>query len=154
MLAKILWEMFMKHFLENLELLPLMHMKPEKSRGREGNNLLGISEKHFCCAFWTNKKFSHENERFHPSFVMLYMWNYSVSLEVARVFSHINWRPCFNITGKWLGSRQIRCNWAAKGASSNDDKQNLDSKSVVELTNGTSGALTLNFFFFGGGPEI
>jgi len=43
-----------------------------------------------------------------------------------------------DLNGKWLGSRQIRCNWAAKGASSNDDKQNLDSKSVVELTNGTS----------------
>ncbi|KAL9368720.1 hypothetical protein Peur_039919 [Populus x canadensis] len=43
-----------------------------------------------------------------------------------------------DLTGKWLGSRQIRCNWAAKGASSNDDKQSSDSKSVVELTNGTS----------------
>ncbi|ERN05592.1 oligouridylate-binding protein 1 isoform X2 [Amborella trichopoda] len=40
--------------------------------------------------------------------------------------------------GKWLGSRQIRCNWAAKGAGINDDKQNSDAKSVVELTNGTS----------------
>ncbi|KAI3414944.1 uncharacterized protein J3R85_015636, partial [Psidium guajava] len=38
---------------------------------------------------------------------------------------------------KWLGSRQIRCNWAMKGASSNDDKQS-DAKSVVELTTGTS----------------
>ncbi|XP_062148551.1 oligouridylate-binding protein 1-like [Alnus glutinosa] len=43
-----------------------------------------------------------------------------------------------DLNGKWLGSRQIRCNWAAKGANSNDDKQNLDSKGVVELTNGTS----------------
>lgn len=43
------------------------------------------------------------------------------------------------VTGKWLGSRQIRTNWAAKGAGINDDKQ--DSKSVVELTNGTSGEL-------------
>ena len=83
------------------------------------------------------------------------MWKYSVSLEVALVFSHINWWPCFNITGKWLGSRQIRCNWAAKGASANanDDKQSLDSKSGVELTNGTSGALILKMklyesFFF------
>ncbi|CAK9155187.1 unnamed protein product [Ilex paraguariensis] len=41
-------------------------------------------------------------------------------------------------TGKWLGSRQIRCNWATKGAGINDDKQNSDAKSVVELTNGTS----------------
>ncbi|KAL6974633.1 ubiquitin-specific protease ubp1, variant 2 [Sarracenia purpurea var. burkii] len=43
-----------------------------------------------------------------------------------------------DLNGKWLGSRQIRCNWAAKGAGVNDDKQNLDAKSVVELTNGTS----------------
>ncbi|XP_017223560.1 oligouridylate-binding protein 1 isoform X1 [Daucus carota subsp. sativus] len=41
------------------------------------------------------------------------------------------------LNGKWLGSRQIRCNWAAKGAGA-DDKQNSDAKSVVELTNGTS----------------
>ncbi|KAF3439715.1 hypothetical protein FNV43_RR17993 [Rhamnella rubrinervis] len=41
-----------------------------------------------------------------------------------------------DLNGKWLGSRQIRCNWAAKGA--NDDKQGSDSKIVVELTNGTS----------------
>ncbi|KAK9277333.1 hypothetical protein L1049_006874 [Liquidambar formosana] len=43
-----------------------------------------------------------------------------------------------DLNGKWLGSRQIRTNWAAKGAYSNDDKQSSDSKSVVELTNGTS----------------
>ncbi|KAF9685326.1 hypothetical protein SADUNF_Sadunf03G0042900 [Salix dunnii] len=42
------------------------------------------------------------------------------------------------LAGKWLGSRQIRCNWASKGAGSNEDKQSSDSKSVVELTNGTS----------------
>ncbi|CAK9150102.1 unnamed protein product [Ilex paraguariensis] len=41
-------------------------------------------------------------------------------------------------TGKWLGSRQIRCNWAAKGAGASDDKQSLDAKSVAELTNGSS----------------
>lgn len=41
--------------------------------------------------------------------------------------------------GKWLGSRQIRCNWATKGAGTNDDKQSSDSRSVVELTNGSSG---------------
>ncbi|KAI3912366.1 hypothetical protein MKX01_038428 [Papaver californicum] len=41
-----------------------------------------------------------------------------------------------DLTGKWLGSRQIRCNWAAKGATSNDEKQLSDVKSVVELTNG------------------
>ncbi|KAK8551325.1 hypothetical protein V6N13_119794 [Hibiscus sabdariffa] len=43
-----------------------------------------------------------------------------------------------DLSGKWLGSRQIRCNWATKGASSNDDRQSSDSKSVVELTNGSS----------------
>ncbi|GAV76246.1 RRM_1 domain-containing protein [Cephalotus follicularis] len=42
-----------------------------------------------------------------------------------------------DLTGKWLGSRQIRCNWATKGSTSNDDKQS-DAKSVVELTSGTS----------------
>jgi hypothetical protein len=121
-----------------------MLLKPEKSMCRDGNNLLGISEKHFWCAFWKMiAKFSHEIEQFHPSFVMLYMWKYSVSLEVARVLSH-KLKTLFKyFTGKWLGSRQIRCNWAAKGANSNDDKQNLDSKGVVELTNGTSGALIL-----------
>lgn len=41
--------------------------------------------------------------------------------------------------GKWLGSRQIRCNWATKGAGTSDEKQNSDAKSVVELTNGSSG---------------
>ncbi|KAH1216389.1 Oligouridylate-binding protein 1 [Glycine max] len=41
-----------------------------------------------------------------------------------------------DLTGKWLGSRQIRCNWATKGAS--DEKQSSDSKIVVELINGSS----------------
>ncbi|XP_027167591.1 oligouridylate-binding protein 1B [Coffea eugenioides] len=43
-----------------------------------------------------------------------------------------------DLTGKWLGSRQIRCNWATKGAGANDDKQSSDAKSVVELTTGSS----------------
>ncbi|KAF3649112.1 Oligouridylate-binding protein 1A [Capsicum chinense] len=43
-----------------------------------------------------------------------------------------------DLTGKWLGSRQIRCNWATKGATSNEDKQSSDAKSVMELTNGSS----------------
>ncbi|WOL02647.1 oligouridylate-binding protein 1-like isoform X1 [Canna indica] len=43
-----------------------------------------------------------------------------------------------DLTGKWLGSRQIRCNWATKGANANEDKQSSDSKSVVELTNGST----------------
>uniref|UniRef100_A0A251V5T1 Putative nucleotide-binding alpha-beta plait domain-containing protein n=1 Tax=Helianthus annuus TaxID=4232 RepID=A0A251V5T1_HELAN len=42
-----------------------------------------------------------------------------------------------DLNGKWLRSRQIRCNWAANGAVS-DDKQRSNTKSVVELTNGTS----------------
>ncbi|KAG6524149.1 hypothetical protein ZIOFF_014040 [Zingiber officinale] len=40
--------------------------------------------------------------------------------------------------GKWLGSRQIRCNWATKGANANEEKQSSDSKSVLELTNGST----------------
>ncbi|CAL1399604.1 unnamed protein product [Linum trigynum] len=43
-----------------------------------------------------------------------------------------------DLTGKWLGSRQIRCNWATKGAGSNDDQQSSDAKTIVELTNGSS----------------
>ncbi|KAG8491417.1 hypothetical protein CXB51_014653 [Gossypium anomalum] len=43
-----------------------------------------------------------------------------------------------DLNGKWLGSRQIRCNWAAKGATSNDEKSGSDAKGVVEPTNGTS----------------
>ncbi|KAL2457354.1 Oligouridylate-binding protein 1B [Forsythia ovata] len=43
-----------------------------------------------------------------------------------------------DLTGKWLGNRQIRCNWAMKGAGASDDKQNSDAKSFVELTNGFS----------------
>ncbi|CAI9773535.1 unnamed protein product [Fraxinus pennsylvanica] len=43
-----------------------------------------------------------------------------------------------DLTGKWLGSRQMRCNWATKGAGASDDMQNADSKSVVELTNSSS----------------
>lgn len=50
----------------------------------------------------------------------------------------------FLIAGKWLGSRQIRCNWAAKGATSSDDNQNSDAKSVVELTNGSSGTYKIS----------
>ncbi|KAJ7958637.1 Oligouridylate-binding protein 1 [Quillaja saponaria] len=42
-----------------------------------------------------------------------------------------------DLTGKWLGNRQIRCNWATKGASSNDDKIN-DNQNTVVLTNGSS----------------
>lgn len=43
-----------------------------------------------------------------------------------------------DLTGKWLGNRQIRCNWATKGAASNDDKQISDNQNAVVLTNGSS----------------
>ncbi|CAA0833887.1 Oligouridylate-binding protein 1C [Striga hermonthica] len=44
-----------------------------------------------------------------------------------------------DLNGKWLGSRQLRCNWATKSASGlGDDLPNSDSKNIVELTNGTS----------------
>ena len=49
-------------------------------------------------------------------------------------------------SGKWLGSRQIRCNWATKGAGSNDDKQSSDVKSIAELTNGSSGECSYPMF--------
>lgn len=45
-----------------------------------------------------------------------------------------------DVAGKWLGSRQIRCNWATKGANTNGDKPSTDAKSI-DLTNGTSGEL-------------
>ncbi|KAJ6995388.1 RNA-binding protein 208 isoform X2 [Populus alba] len=45
-----------------------------------------------------------------------------------------------DLTGKWLGNRQIRCNWATKGVGSNEDKQNSDNQNAVVLTNGSSGS--------------
>lgn len=51
---------------------------------------------------------------------------------------------CLYSLGKWLGSRQIRCNWATKGANSGEDKQSSDAKSVVELTSGTSGEVSMD----------
>lgn len=41
-----------------------------------------------------------------------------------------------DMTGKWLGNRQIRCNWATK--SSGEDKQNNDNQNAVVLTSGNS----------------
>uniref|UniRef100_A0A0E0J4D9 RRM domain-containing protein n=1 Tax=Oryza nivara TaxID=4536 RepID=A0A0E0J4D9_ORYNI len=32
------------------------------------------------------------------------------------------------LNGKWLGNRQVRCNWATKGANAGEEKQNTDSK--------------------------
>ncbi|KAE8724267.1 Oligouridylate-binding protein 1A [Hibiscus syriacus] len=43
-----------------------------------------------------------------------------------------------DLNGKWLDSRQIRCNWATKGVGTSDDKQSSDAKSVIELSNGSS----------------
>ncbi|XP_044981235.1 oligouridylate-binding protein 1B-like [Hordeum vulgare subsp. vulgare] len=44
------------------------------------------------------------------------------------------------LNGKWLGNRQIRCNWATKGANAGEVKQSTDSKGMVELINGSSEA--------------
>ncbi|GMY17697.1 oligouridylate-binding protein 1B-like [Fagus crenata] len=41
-----------------------------------------------------------------------------------------------DLTGKWLGNRQIRCNWATKG--STEEKQINESQNAVVLTNGSS----------------
>ncbi|GKB67433.1 hypothetical protein Tco_0928845 [Tanacetum coccineum] len=35
-----------------------------------------------------------------------------------------------DVIRKWLGSRQICCNWATKGAATSDEKQGSDSKTV------------------------
>ncbi|CAH9055868.1 unnamed protein product [Cuscuta epithymum] len=62
----------------------------------------------------------------------------------SRGFGFVSFRnqqdaqSAINDTGKWLGSRQIRCNWATKGANANDDIHSSDARSVVELTNGIS----------------
>ncbi|XP_021608100.1 RNA-binding protein 208 isoform X2 [Manihot esculenta] len=45
-----------------------------------------------------------------------------------------------DLTGKWLGNRQIRCNWATKGSGSSEDKQISDNQNAVVLTIGSSGA--------------
>ncbi|XP_072990865.1 RNA-binding protein 208-like isoform X2 [Typha latifolia] len=41
------------------------------------------------------------------------------------------------MTGKWLGNRQIRCNWATKNTG--EDKQDIENHNAVVLTNGSSG---------------
>jgi hypothetical protein len=38
--------------------------------------------------------------------------------------------------GKWLGSRQIRCNWATK--TNSKEKPETDNHNAVVLTNGSS----------------
>ncbi|AQK51288.1 Oligouridylate-binding protein 1C [Zea mays] len=40
------------------------------------------------------------------------------------------------MTGKWLGSRQIRCNWATK--TNSEEKPETDNHNAVVLTNGSS----------------
>ncbi|PIA43987.1 hypothetical protein AQUCO_01800214v1 [Aquilegia coerulea] len=42
-----------------------------------------------------------------------------------------------DLTGKWLGNRQIRCNWASKGAGGYEDKESNENQNAVVLTNGT-----------------
>ncbi|CAO2142460.1 unnamed protein product, partial [Urochloa humidicola] len=42
------------------------------------------------------------------------------------------------LNGKWLGNRQIRCNWATKGANAGEEKQSVDTK--VDQTNVSSEA--------------
>jgi len=43
-----------------------------------------------------------------------------------------------DLTGKWLGNRQIRCNWATKGSTSSEDRQINENQNAVVLTNGSS----------------
>ncbi|KAG0476436.1 hypothetical protein HPP92_013277 [Vanilla planifolia] len=43
-----------------------------------------------------------------------------------------------DLSGRWLSNRQIRCNWATKGAGIGEEKQFSDSKSVVELATGST----------------
>ena len=49
-----------------------------------------------------------------------------------------------HFVGKWLGNRQIRCNWATKSAGSNEEKQNSDTQNAVVLTNGSSGIMKIS----------
>uniref|UniRef100_A0ACD5WQ74 Uncharacterized protein n=1 Tax=Avena sativa TaxID=4498 RepID=A0ACD5WQ74_AVESA len=39
------------------------------------------------------------------------------------------------LNGQWLGNRQIRCNWATKGANSGEDQQTSDLKSIADVNN-------------------
>ncbi|XP_015896176.1 RNA-binding protein 208 [Ziziphus jujuba] len=43
-----------------------------------------------------------------------------------------------DLTGKWLGNRQIRCNWAAKTTGSNEEKQINENQNAVVLTSGST----------------
>lgn len=46
------------------------------------------------------------------------------------------------LVGKWLGNRQIRCNWGTKGAgTSTNEEKNNDTQNAVVLTNGSSGVM-------------
>lgn len=43
------------------------------------------------------------------------------------------------LVGKWLGNRQIRCNWASKTSGSNEEKQINENQNAVVLANGSTG---------------
>ena len=43
--------------------------------------------------------------------------------------------------GQWLGNRQIRCNWATKGANSGEDQLTSDSKSIADVNNNFTGII-------------
>ncbi|PWA99642.1 RNA recognition motif domain, eukaryote, Nucleotide-binding alpha-beta plait domain protein [Artemisia annua] len=47
---------------------------------------------------------------------------------------------------KWIGSMQIRCNWAAKG-SALDDQPRSNTQIVGKLTNGTSDRNALKLMY-------
>ncbi|OIV97778.1 hypothetical protein TanjilG_12535 [Lupinus angustifolius] len=48
-------------------------------------------------------------------------------------------RAINDMSGKWLGNRQIRCNWATKGAgASSGEEKNNENQNAVVLTNGSS----------------
>uniref|UniRef100_A0A453B3P5 RRM domain-containing protein n=1 Tax=Aegilops tauschii subsp. strangulata TaxID=200361 RepID=A0A453B3P5_AEGTS len=44
-----------------------------------------------------------------------------------------------DLNGQWLGNRQIRCNWATKGANSGEDQLTSDSKSIADVNNNFTG---------------
>ncbi|KAG6524482.1 hypothetical protein ZIOFF_014393 [Zingiber officinale] len=53
-----------------------------------------------------------------------------------------------NMTGKWLGSRQIRCNWGAKTPTGKEKPENADQNQIaVVLTEGSSNTGVSNISF-------
>ncbi|GJN15715.1 hypothetical protein PR202_gb02652 [Eleusine coracana subsp. coracana] len=55
------------------------------------------------------------------------------------------------MTGKWLGSRQIRCNWATKNSS--EERQESENLNAVVLTNGGSSNAAMEASQEGGSKE-